>query len=94
MTAIAWEPLHSCDTKSCTRFATSSKDGTVRVWDARLKRIIYVLSQHTAPVMCVQWGISGVIYTASRDKTIKTWHASDVRAPPSSPTHTHTSRAV
>jgi ribosome assembly protein 4 len=79
ITSIAWEPLHQCGASdgACTRFATSSKDGTVRVWNAVLKRVIYVLSQHTAPVMCVKWGGNGQIYTASRDKTIKVWNAAD-----------------
>jgi ribosome assembly protein 4 len=80
ITSIAWEPLHQCGETdgACTKFATSSKDGTVRVWNAVLKRVVYVLSQHTAPVMCVKWGGNGNIYTASRDKTIKIWNAIDV----------------
>jgi len=33
---------------------------------------------HTAPVMCVKWGGENLIYSASRDKTIKVWDAKDV----------------
>ena len=61
----------------CNRFASASKDGTVRIWDATLRKVLMVFSQHTGPVMCVKWGGEGHIYTASRDKTIKVWDAND-----------------
>ncbi|KAK9702736.1 ribosome assembly [Basidiobolus ranarum] len=71
ITCIAWEPLHL--NPKCTRFATSSKDGTVRIWDTRYRRAVITLSQHTAAVTCVKWGGDGLIYTSSQDKTIKVW---------------------
>ncbi|ORX96563.1 putative Angio-associated migratory cell protein [Basidiobolus meristosporus CBS 931.73] len=71
ITCIAWEPLHL--NPKCTRFATSSKDGTVRIWDTRFRRAVITLSQHTAAVTCVKWGGDGLIYTSSQDKTIKVW---------------------
>lgn len=37
------------------------------------------LSQHTDAVSCVKWSGEGLIYTASRDKSIKVWDARDVR---------------
>ena len=76
ITSISWEPMH-CNI-NCNRFASASKDGTIRIWDATLRKIIMVLSQHTGPIMCVKWGGDGFIYTASRDKTIKVWDAKDV----------------
>jgi hypothetical protein len=63
----------------CRRFCTSSKDGTVRVWDTQSKRCEFVLSQHTDAISCVKWSGEGLIYTASRDRTIKVWDAKDVR---------------
>ena len=36
-------------------------------------RMAMSLSGHTAGVTCVKWGGEGVIYTASRDRTIKVW---------------------
>ncbi|KAJ3088332.1 hypothetical protein HK102_009011 [Quaeritorhiza haematococci] len=75
ITSISWEPLHS--NKECNRFASASRDGTVRVWDARLRRVLFSMSQHTAPVTCVKWGGEGLIYSGSRDKTIKVWDGKD-----------------
>lgn len=36
-----------------------------------------VLSGHESSVSCVRWGGIGFIYTASEDKTIKVWDASN-----------------
>jgi len=62
----------------CNRFASSSKDGTVKIWDAKTRRVLMTFGSHTAPVMCVKWGGEGLIYSASRDKTIKVWDSKDV----------------
>jgi len=76
ITSIAWEPLHTSPTGSCCeRFATSSKDGSVRIWNARTHARIATLQDHTDSVECVKWGGVGLIYTASRDRTIKVWTA-------------------
>jgi len=69
ITAISWEPLHK-NAKS-TRFASSSKDGTVKIWDVTLGRCISTLSGHTASVTCLRWGGADLIFTGSQDKTIK-----------------------
>ncbi|KAJ3251353.1 hypothetical protein HK103_002444 [Boothiomyces macroporosus] len=71
ITSIAFEPYHL--NKACNRFVSSSKDNTAKVWDATLRKVLFTLAQHTAPVMCVKWGGNGFIYTGSRDKTIKVW---------------------
>ncbi|KAG0266056.1 hypothetical protein DFQ27_000187 [Actinomortierella ambigua] len=73
ISALAWEPLHL--NPKCARLASSSADGTIRVWDVVHKRMVFSMSQHTAPVMCVKWGGDGLIYSASRDKTIKVWES-------------------
>jgi len=87
ITSIAWEPMHR--NINCNRFASSSKDGTVRIWDATLRRLVFGLSQHTAPVMAVKWGGEGVIYTASRDKSIKLWDSKDGKLIRSLSGHAH-----
>ncbi|KAJ1659533.1 ribosome assembly [Dispira simplex] len=71
ITALAWEPFHL--NPQCTRFASSSKDGTVRIWDAVHRRVTLTISQHTAAVTSIRWGGDGLLYTASQDKTIKVW---------------------
>ena len=44
-----------------------------------MRKVQFIFSQHTAPVMCVKWGGEGYIYSASRDKTIKVWDTNTVR---------------
>ena len=35
------------------------------------------LTSHTMSVKCLKWGGSGLIYSASQDRTIKVWRTSD-----------------
>ena len=69
VTALAWEPLHF-DGK-CRRLASSSKDGDVRVWDILSGQCVMSMTSHTMNVTCLKWGGSGLIYSASQDRTIK-----------------------
>ncbi|EST09596.1 WD40 repeat [Kalmanozyma brasiliensis GHG001] len=73
ITSLSWEPIHVNHINP--RLASSSKDGTVRVWNPTLGRCEYVLGGHTASVNCVRWGGEGAIYTASSDRTVKVWSA-------------------
>eukprot|EP01134_Creolimax_fragrantissima_P004288 CFRG4288T1 len=75
VSAIAWEPFHT--NPDCNRVASAGKDGSVKVWDTVRYRILFSLSQHTQCVTSVVWGGEGLIYTASQDRTIKVWRASD-----------------
>jgi ribosome assembly protein 4 len=71
VTSLSYEPYHS--NPSCRRFASSSKDNTVRIWDAITSTCETVISGHSDAVECVRWGGSGLLYTASRDRTIMVW---------------------
>lgn len=71
ITSLAWEPMHL--NAACERVASSSKDKTVKIWNVRTGAIVASLSGHTDSVECVKWGGEGLIYTASRDRTIKVW---------------------
>ncbi|THH10564.1 hypothetical protein EW146_g8331 [Bondarzewia mesenterica] len=78
VTSLAWEPIHI--NPSCPRLASSSKDGTVRVWSLLTRRVEYTLGGHTASVNVVRWGGGGlngkgVLYTASSDRTVRIWDA-------------------
>lgn len=73
ITSLAWEPLHLAGVH--LRLLSSSKDGTAKVWDPLRRTPLATLSQHTDAVTCVRWAGDGTIYTASRDRTIRMWHA-------------------
>ncbi len=69
---------------SAPRLASSSKDGTVRVWSTLTRLCEYALGGHTASVNVVRWGGGGlngkgVLYTASSDRTVRVWDANGVR---------------
>ena len=75
ITQLVWEPLHLVkDSNSVSSLASSSKDGTVKVWDVTRRTCRLTLSQHTDAVTSVRWGGDGTIYTGSRDRSIKMWH--------------------
>lgn len=76
VTSLSWEPYHLQE-PGRPRLASSSKDATVRIWDAVARKADIVLSGHKGTVSCVKWGGMGLIYTASHDKTIKVWNAAD-----------------
>ncbi|KAG8997594.1 hypothetical protein FRB94_003321 [Tulasnella sp. JGI-2019a] len=75
VTSLTWEPVHINPTSP--RFASSSKDCTVRVWSTKTRRTEYVLGGHTASVNVVRWGGAerGVLYTAGSDRCIRVWDA-------------------
>ena len=63
VTSVAWEPAHlSSPAKGSfsPRLATGSKDGTVRVWDARRgRRCLATMAGHRLAVTSVVWGGGG-----------------------------------
>lgn len=71
ITSMAWEPMHRNAT--CERLVTASKDGLAKIWNVRTKRCEVSMSGHVDSVESVRWGGEGLIYTASRDRTIKVW---------------------
>ncbi|TDL23828.1 WD40 repeat-like protein [Rickenella mellea] len=76
VTSLSWEPIHL--NAETPRLASSSKDGTVRVWSTLTRRTEYTLGGHTASVNVVKWGGGGlggkgVLYTASSDSTVRVW---------------------
>ncbi|KAF8491372.1 WD40-repeat-containing domain protein [Russula emetica] len=64
---------------SAPRLASSSKDGTAKVWAIATWRLDYTLGGHIASVNVVRWGGGGlngkgIPYTASSDRTGKPLH--------------------
>jgi len=76
ITGLAWEPMHKNHGK-CERLATSSKDGLGKIWNVRTKRCEVTLAGHSDSIESIKWGGEGLIYTASRDRTIKVWNADE-----------------
>lgn len=74
ITGLSWEGGEGVFRRRC---ASSSKDGTVRVWDSLSGKCVFVLSGHTLSVTAVEWGSRGSIYSCSQDRTIKVWNAAD-----------------
>ncbi|GJJ11383.1 hypothetical protein Clacol_005615 [Clathrus columnatus] len=78
VTSLSWEPIHL--NPKTPRLASSSKDGTVRVWSPGIRQCEYTLGGHTASVNVVRWGGGGltgkgVLYTASSDRSVRVWDA-------------------
>jgi WD40 repeat protein len=62
--------------------ATSSRDSTVRIWDARTGRSRFTLSGHKGEVVAADWSSdSRRLVTGSNDGTAKVWeiNANDTR---------------
>lgn len=76
VTSLCWEPYHS--NPDCQNLVSASKDCSIRIWDTKRSQTCHILSGHTKSVTCVKWGGSGLIYSASQDRTIKVWRAKDV----------------
>jgi WD40 repeat protein len=56
------------------RLATTSNDGTVKVWDATSGQELLTLSGHTSPIIGVAFSPDGTrLATASNDGTAKVW---------------------
>ncbi|KAJ7590513.1 WD-repeat protein [Mycena floridula] len=80
VTSLSWEPIHL--NSASPRLASSSKDGTVRVWSVLTRQLEYALGGHSASVNVVKWGGigKGILYTASSDRTVRVWDASNGRS--------------
>jgi ribosome assembly protein 4 len=71
VTSLAFEPLHADGL--CRRLVSSSKDSTLRVWNTMTGACDAQISGHIDSIECVKWGGSGLLYSCSRDRTIKVW---------------------
>ncbi len=58
-----------------TTKASGSKDSRVIIWNVRTGHCEATLSGHTDSVESVLWGGEGLLYSGSRDRTIKVYAA-------------------
>ncbi|XP_050069760.1 protein Notchless [Anopheles maculipalpis] len=75
ISCLSWEPYHR--NAECRFLASAGNDNDARIWDIVLGTCVKVIAGHTAPVTAVRWGGSGLLYTSSRDRTIKMWRSED-----------------
>ena len=71
ITSLSFEPFHL--NPHCDRLASSSKDRSVIIWNLAAGKVEATLYGHSDSVECVKWGGNSLIYTCSRDRTIKVW---------------------
>lgn len=76
VTSLSWEPIHI--NAEAPRLASSSKDGTVKIWSTATRSCQFTLGGHTSSVNVVRWGGGGlggkgVLYTCSSDRTVRLW---------------------
>jgi len=69
--ALAWEPMLA--DVECSRLASASRDGTIRVWDTIRSVQLFLLSGHTKPIRALKWGGCGLIYSGSVDRSVRAW---------------------
>ncbi|PWN28856.1 WD40 repeat-like protein [Jaminaea rosea] len=93
ITSLAFEPAHL--NADSPRLASSSKDGTVRVWNTSNRTCAFTLAAHSSSVNLVRWGGEsgenggGVLYTAANDRTVKIWDGATGRLIRSLDAHAH-----
>jgi ribosome assembly protein 4 len=92
VTSLSWEPIHI--NPSAPRLASSSKDGTVKVWSSSSRKLEYTLGGHSASVNVVKWGgggleCKGLLYTASSDRTVRIWDPATGKAIHTLKDHAH-----
>ncbi|KAI0459330.1 soluble quino protein glucose/sorbosone dehydrogenase [Xylaria acuta] len=87
ITSIAWQPYHLWR-EDGPRLASASKDATIRIYITS-GVTHHVLSGHKSAVTMVRWGGLDYVYSASQDRQIKVWNASDGTLRHSLNSHAH-----
>jgi ribosome assembly protein 4 len=71
ITSLSWKPAHLDG--GCEFLASSSKDGTIRIWDTTSGQSLVVGARHMKSVTKVVWSGDDLLYSASQDCQIFVW---------------------
>lgn len=71
ITALVWKPLHL--DQDCSKILTTSKDGMIKIWNARMGQCVLSIQAHDSSITKAIWSGANFIYTCSQDKLIKVW---------------------
>lgn len=73
ITSLAWRPMHL--EEESASFVTSSKDGSIRFWNAQMGTCFKICPRHSKSVTKVIWSGSDLVYSCSQDTKIIVWSA-------------------
>ncbi|CAL8070057.1 unnamed protein product [Calicophoron daubneyi] len=73
--SVVWRPLHL--DSQCRKLVVAYEDTSIVVWDSWTCQPLLTLTGHEKPVVCVRWGGTDLLYSASHDRTIRVWRSSD-----------------
>lgn len=69
------ESVLCVDWKDNNKFATSSQDGTIKIWDVQSSPAIKTFAEHEDSIKCLKWDhCDALLASASEDSTIKIWN--------------------
>ncbi|KAF7256642.1 hypothetical protein EG68_06035 [Paragonimus skrjabini miyazakii] len=73
--SLAWRPLHL--DPDCRKLVVAYQDSCIVIWDTWTGQPLLTLTGHDKPVVCLRWGGSDLLYSASQDRTIRVWRSTD-----------------
>lgn len=69
--SLSWEPFHK--NSKCEFLASSSKDCSIKIWNAHTQICQFTFGFHKACVTKLIWGGQDYLYSSSEDKTVGVW---------------------
>ncbi|CAH8561417.1 unnamed protein product [Heterobilharzia americana] len=73
--SVVWRPLHL--DAECRQLAVAYQDCSIVIWDTFAGQPVRTITGHDKPVVCLRWGGTDLIYSASQDRTIRVWRSKD-----------------
>ncbi|THD25383.1 Notchless protein 1 [Fasciola hepatica] len=73
--SLVWRPFHL--DPDCRKLVVAYQDTSMVIWDSWTGQPLLTLNGHEKPVVCVRWGGTDLLYSASQDRTIRVWRSDD-----------------